>query len=549
VASKQLEIIVNARDNASGVFRGVGDSADGLSSKLGSLDSLTSTAKGFKSSLRTVKTLAIAYETIPVAIDAVKAAYATLTGSAEEAASGQRTLLEGIKSFPIVGKIAGGAAEYLGDKVAHIFGKQTTAEIEADAAKAKAALEGFAVATKKIAEDLGRGKNEVALIGLAPDDAAVEKAKQQYAKAIQDLKPLKAALIASAGQISGEDAKAQADKIKQIADDAAKVRDDEIAKANGKKELAEHEFSGKLVDITRERNQQLEVLGQDLEMKQLNADNRAYEARLSGLKTALSKEIDAVQDAAHKQFEELEKQKAGLQPLAHAGNEEAKNQIAALNEAQTKIFENSQEQQGKLADSAIVEQKAARDAAIRDATLASLRAEADAGDAIAKVALDRLTTSREQEATEKALAAIAKDTDATDQQRADAARQILELKRAASIVTTQGLAASELSILEQQAALGSESARIKVEQLQTAKAQADAEAKINAILDDRNSTIRREPATRSVTPGCSSSSRKRHWATRLPKSSSGRSNSKNSTPRRKNTCWRFSIPKPAARTN
>lgn len=69
MASKQLEILVTARDNASGVFKGVGTSAQGLSSKLGSLDSLASSAKGFKSSLKVAKTLVVAYETVPLAID------------------------------------------------------------------------------------------------------------------------------------------------------------------------------------------------------------------------------------------------------------------------------------------------------------------------------------------------------------------------------------------------------------------------------------------------------------------------------------------------
>jgi hypothetical protein len=142
-----------------------------------------------------------------------------------------------------------------------------------------------------------------------------------------------------------------------------------------------------------------------------------------------------------------------------------------------------QEKQNGLA-----EQAAARDEEIRKAQLASLQQEATAGDQAAKVELDRLNTSREREATETALLAIVNDGKSTDSQRLAANQQLAESRKAALAGNDAALKANETSILEKQAALGDESAQRKLQALEATKANAEAEAKLNAILSDSLAT-------------------------------------------------------------
>jgi len=76
LASKELEIVVSGRDNASATFAKVGDSATGLSQKLSGINEV---GHGLSKSFRAMHHAFLAFELVPVGLDAVGALMVGLT--------------------------------------------------------------------------------------------------------------------------------------------------------------------------------------------------------------------------------------------------------------------------------------------------------------------------------------------------------------------------------------------------------------------------------------------------------------------------------------
>jgi hypothetical protein len=499
MASKQLEILIRARDQASKTFQEVGDSASGLGNRLKALDSIMETGHGIHSMLRQGRNVVTLFEVAPFGIHAFTAALATMSGTAQQAAEGQRALYESLKEIPIIGKQAAKWSEYFGTKLAHAFGKQSTAELEADLKAKKEALKTYAEVVKKLPDELTHSNREAALVGLAPDDAEIAKAQDKYQEAIEKLKPLKQAVLAKAGAISGDSREddqqyelqqlqSTAREITQMQANAEKIRDDALGKLRQQREERTLERNLKDIDEQVKQGQTLVSLQNDLNAKLLESDNRLYESQQSALKAAVSNRLTIIGDTARAEVQAIEAESRALQAQADKGNHDAINRIAENKARIARINTNAADQTSLVVQGENAELSANRDKAIRDARLSSLRAEAEAGNAVASVELARLNTSREQEDTERSLQAVIKDEQATDAQRLAARQQLAELGRAQFQTRNAELQSSELSILEKQAALGDESAKLKIQQLQTTREQQQAEAQLNAILADRNST-------------------------------------------------------------
>jgi hypothetical protein len=531
VSSKSLEIIISARNNATAALDSAGNAVGGLSTKLSSFDDLADSARGFKSILRNARTVAIAFEVIPVAVDAVKASYATIAGSANDAATGQRALFDGIKEFPIIGKLVAPVAEGISSALAHMFGKESTAELETDVAAQKRVIESFVRDVAQLKADLSTADKANAILGLDPGAVQVVKAKEAFAKMGDEIKQLKQDAVKAASlspediqdQIKGVDkaiAEAQrksdtkpeelealqqqratlqslaangiAPQIAQITKLTADAKREEafaIAEGNQKSLQEETDFSNRLKEEAQQRNNAVVNLIGEGHVKELEADNRGYEAKLEQLKVELAKEADVIKQEADKQRAELDKQANTLQPTADLGGSAgaaAQKKIDEIRQAQADLDASALKQVNAIGANGATDQAKARDDELRQARLDSLQIEARSGSEVAKLALDRLDTSRQLEATEKALQAIANDAKATDQQRADAAKQLLATKQAQQDANSNSLAQSNLEILTKQAALGDTTAAIKLHQLETAKEQATAEAHINDLLANGN---------------------------------------------------------------
>ena len=519
VPSKQLEILVTARDQASGVFRQVGDSAEGLSGKLGGLNELAETGHGMHHLLRSARNIFIAFEVIPAATEAVKAAWATLSGTAEQAAEGQRALYNAIKEIPLVGKPAAEAAEWLGAKIAHAFGSESTAEIEAETAKKKQILEDFARDMEKLTKDVGKSDDQVAMIGLLPGEAAIEKAKEDFKHKMDDLKKVKADAIKRAGEdieqssdasnmkdrllMGGGDVDAEAKKkLEAMKNDLARANAD-IAReeANQKKLLAfatdqahakqldeENQFSESLQEAQRKRADLLESLAEGLHQRELEADNRGFEARQANLKSQNEKEVRHILQAADEQRRAIEKRINDLTPSANSGDAAAQKQIEAWKQQQAQNEQFLGQAVGAAQDGGAARLSQGKDDQLRQSRLKILQDEAAAGDAAAKTSLRKMEYDKEMDATAKALLAIVKDTASTDQQRVEAKRQLNELDKAnkehaaqESANAEQALRRANLEILQKEAAAGDAAAAAQLLQLQRQQEQLELRKQLLAI--------------------------------------------------------------------
>lgn len=461
--------------------------------------------------------MALALEILPVAMDTATAAWKTLSAAIsgdadkwEEAVEGQRKLIDGLKEIPVIGKLAANVSEGAGTKLAHLLGRQSTAEMEAEIAEKKKAITDFNSTVEKIGKQSKKSDNEAALAGLLPNDAAIEKAKQKYkelqyslyeqrvaihkvgtasdddiysaqrdvAKATNDTDKAAAQKKLTDLQSRSEDAiKTQLDNIDKIQSNAEKVRDAEIAEANSRRLIETWDFHSKLEDAAVKRNQELKTLDTNLQVTLLETDNRGYAARLVTMQAALDKELHTIEDNAEKQMRALAVERQNLSVAIAAGNRDAIEQAKQLDKAIADIHNNREAQ--KAAARAAERAEVARSNAdeLRQARLAGLHLQGNAGDVQAKSEADRLTALREQETLEHTLEAIG---------QAGAINLFQQAKAAASVV---GLRTSELLILQQQGELGNVAAGYQAKQLQLTLQQQEAELKLKAIIEDATKPV------------------------------------------------------------
>jgi len=205
--TKQLEILVTARDQASATFKEVGDSAEGAGGKLGALNSLAETGHGLHKMLRTARNISIAFELLPVGVDALKAAFASIKGTAEDAAEAQEKLLDGIREIPLVGRPAAEAAKFLGDAIANALGNETTDEIIAHMKEVQKTQEEFVRGSEKFGQELKRLQDEAELAGKSGAEREAIERKQQHQKQLDELAEFKKKILAMSGTISDDQEK------------------------------------------------------------------------------------------------------------------------------------------------------------------------------------------------------------------------------------------------------------------------------------------------------------------------------------------------------
>jgi hypothetical protein len=426
MATKQLEILVTARDQASGVFRGVGDSADGLSGRLGSLNEIAEAGHGLHSILRQARNVAIAFEVIPVGVDAVKAAWATLTGSAEEAATGQRKLFDAIKEFPLIGKIVAPAAEWISSTIAHALGRESTADIEAEMAKKKAILEDFAAASKKLKEDLAKEDDKVAMAGLFPSDQQIAKAQAEYAHQMQEVHNAKRAIILAAGE--GKDVREAMAEVERVQEDAEKVRLNEIREAHAKEIEEDEAFSSKLVQLQKAREDSLDELQKQQDRKSLEQQGRGFEAKIAGINDAADKQIAALRAGLQKQKEETQKQIEQLQPIAQSGSPDAakaQQKIDSLSIHQETAGTEEAMQENLIRQGAAKDAQAERDAELKRTQLDLLRQQAAEGDKAAAAQVRQQEIADDLKQKRAAILSILQD--GTDEEKAGAREALKSL--------------------------------------------------------------------------------------------------------------------------
>ena len=453
--------------------------------------------------------------------------------------------------MPIVGKAAGAAAEYFGDKVGHALGRETTAEALANIEKTKKALSDYETAAGGISDRIRANKNAADVLGLSPGDAEIEKAKQKYREALEKIHEDKQTTSAGGSaidtkviekraeleklkndakrfEIGGYDldpfftdadqseandkvAKAQNElrqlessrsaangKMKQLSDAEVaieKARDAEIAAGQLKRIQGDRDFNTALTQLSIQNQQEIAATNAATLAIGLGADNRAYEAKVASLKAELTKETDAIKEAGRIKLAELQKQEEAQRLLANQGNAGAGKKAKEISEAMRR---ESLETQAKI-DAAKKKNDASvgaeRQNTSREDQLAVLRMQGDAGSVSAKLALERLNTSREQDGIEKSLLAIANDAAETDTRRAQAKKDLAALAGVNSAKIDEQLRQNELSILEKQAALGDVTAGYKLEQLRISHEQLETETKLKDLRDHGNTQQRRKATT------------------------------------------------------
>ncbi len=438
MATKQLEILVAARDTASDVLRGVGDSSQGLSNQLRSLNDIAEAGHGMHSLLRQARNVGIAFEVIPVGVDAVKAAYATLNGSTEEAASGQRQLYNAIKELPLVGKFLGPAVEAMGSAIAHAFGAESTRDIEEEMAKKKAALEGFAEEVKKIRADLGKEDEKASMIGLFPSDQQIEKAKQQYATQMEQIHKLHQYAMAQAQAEEADvangsrlemaensalgihkfylnqkatDTSATLALINKLQADADKIQANEIQQAHLKELQENREFAAKLEEQEQARIDSINEMQAESDRAALEEQGRGFEAKLAGISQGADKQIAALKAGLKKQQEEDQKEIDSLQGVAQSGGPDAakaQKRIGQLQDSSGEAVSLEAVQEQMVKKRAAEESAAARNEELKRTQLDLLQQQADAGDKGAEEQLKQAKIADDLNTKYAALQAILK---------------------------------------------------------------------------------------------------------------------------------------------
>lgn len=525
---------MEARDHATSTFKKVGDGAHGLGDRLKALDSIAEAGHGFKKALRTIHHMALAFEVLPVAMDAAGAAWTSLQAVFDstkygEAIAAQTELKNSLKEIPVIGKLAGKVSDWGGDKIAHLFGKQTTAEAQAEIDEQKKALTDFATEAPKIRANLMKHNNEAALVGLSPTAAQAEKAKQAYRETmegifdqrsvpyravselnrqIEEQKQKKTQYIHKMGggfdyeaererdeeadrQIARLESQKTAAQIKldeltKIEQAAAKVRDFAIAESNAKQLVEQREFSAKFVEIETERVQKLQSLTVNSQAKLYEIYNRAYEGRVVLARAALAQELTTIEEGADKQIAALENQRSLLKPRIDAGDADARKKSDEITDTLDKVQRNKHAQLGVAKTGGANAAYLDRENQLRQETLSILGREEQSGNLLAKLTIERLNTAREQEATEKALQAISRDASATEAQRVAANKQLVELKYAQRYATERELELSSTSILEKQAEAGDTGAAYQAKQVQLSRERLELEIRLRDIKEHGN---------------------------------------------------------------
>ena len=427
MATKQLEILVMAQDHATRVFRDIGDSAEGAGARL---EGLAEAGHGIHSILRQARNIGIAFELVPPVIDGVKAAFATLHGTVEEAASAQRGFFNALKEIPLVGKFVAPAFEAISNGWAHLIGHESTSELEAEVAKKKEILEQFAETAKKFKSDLAKEDEEAATAGLFPSDQQIEKAKAKYAAKQAEIHDFKRKLILAAGE--GEDVREATAEVERMQEDADRIRLNEIREAHAKEIEEDQAFAAKLVAQEKSRFDAIESLQADFDRQQLEEQGRGLEAKIAGIQAAADKQVAALRAGLEKESEEKQKEIEALQPIAQSGGPDAakaQQRQHELMESKADAYGLEGEQERIVKAKAADEAAAARNEELKRTQHDLLQQQADAGDKNVAEQLKEQAIADDLNAKRSALLAILKDGTAEQKAAAQAELQDLDVQQ------------------------------------------------------------------------------------------------------------------------
>lgn len=430
MASKQLEIVIKAKNEASAALKQVGNDATATKDKVNAFDSLVGDGKGLRSMFKQLKAIALLATVAELALPAVTAGWTALTGSAEESAAAQQELIESMKGVPIVGKLAAKTATFLGDSLAKALGKETTAEVVAGVEAKKKALEDFAKAIQDAGKKVQEANFRVRLSGLSGDDKELEQAKIDQEKRKEEISALKKA--SNEGARNGADTSLLNKQIKQLtiaseteyqrkvaairAKAAAEQKkrweeeDKERYKVFNDKFEQQKKSTEEIEKFTRDSQDKIRKIQDDGAAEQLTAQGRTLAAKLLQIRNGAAQEIAEVERTQKEQREKFgnlnafDQQKLGQ---ANASQIAAIKNKAALDAQKTKqdALKKSQEDLGSLVEK-------------------QLAAQAEAGDELAKKKLAELQLQKDINDERQKLNEIIRNT--PDGATRDAAKEALK---------------------------------------------------------------------------------------------------------------------------
>jgi hypothetical protein len=537
--SRQLEIIVNGRDNASSAFKQVGASAKGLKGDLGGVGEA---AHGLRKGLREVHHAMLLVEAVPLLVNAAGAAFDALGGFFEGGASGalkaaeaQKQFNEALKEIPIIGGALSKMGQGAGDFFAkHVWGTQTSSEILAEAEAQKKAVEGRRKILDKLPEATHKAEFDASLVGLSPSDKAIAQAQEKWREADEKIRAQRKAL--NTGEAAGmndvalaqvgvekagtdeekaaaqknladvmsrtEEARIrQSDQLARQEVAIAKERDGQIAEANAKRLVDEITFTERLADAERARAARIAELQGQVNVNTLQLADRGYEARLAGLKAAHEREQQAIDDNAHKQVVAVEKEAAELRARAKGGDQQAALRLARIEEDEPIKIQNAREAQHKLTDEQYQGAMALeKQNELREAQSAGMRALADLGDVNAKHDLDVLETTRQRKQLTDALVAAGENDKAKKLSAAFAEADRLKAENETRS-TAQKLIDAGTFALREQAEMGSVAAQRELKRLEIQQKFNAERLKLGAILKDEQTSEAQKDAARKAMAG------------------------------------------------
>ena len=428
--TKQLEILVTARDQASATFNQVATAAEGTGEKFSAINELAETGHGLHKMLRTARNIAIAFEFIPVGVDAAKAAFEALEGTSEDAARAQQQLLDGIREIPLVGKPAAEAAKFLGDAIANALGNETTDEIIADMKEVEEAQKEFIKSTAKFDSELRRLRDEAELAGKtgAEREAIVEKQKTR--KLMEELDERKKAIndfgkVVTDDQKNIDELKANIAKPsifeifglgdagvgdKELKDAEAKLAADQQANANAMAEEGQAKgYVDQIVAAGPEQKEKKSLVPDWL--KSLGEIGRSAWGKVADAVKTYDEQQKRAKDEGQRLWEE------SLPPLQKY-NDELKRAVellkeGAISQRQFEDIQHAHDQKTKDHSEGV-------DRGLMRDKIDMLRQEGDLGDKAASREAEKLEIQQRYNDERKKLLAILNDQQATESQKSQA---------------------------------------------------------------------------------------------------------------------------------
>jgi hypothetical protein len=271
MAKKSLELVASARDEASGV----------LGNLAKNVESLEESGHGIHQMARGLEHIFLAAEVGRIGINAISAALVSFTGTQNQAAAAQRSLFNGLKELPIVGSTIAPAAEAISAALAHAFGRESTADIEANVKQQEEAIKSFGESSKTL--DAALHKMSTGLTGWREELA---KSEDAYDANLVIIKKMHNDIVALGSTITDhpenlEQAKIAATEMQLLTEENDRALADARQGAYQKEQDETNAFYDSMAQIVDKGENELKELREKGTVDHLRAQHQEFQASLS----------------------------------------------------------------------------------------------------------------------------------------------------------------------------------------------------------------------------------------------------------------------------